>query len=69
MTIVPVDVTDRAALDAAAGEVRVVDMVVDNAGFWEQTDAVKWDLTEFARHVEINPLGLNNCIGAAPPRW
>ena len=43
MTVVPVDVTDRAALDAAADEVRdelgEIDMVVYNAGFWEQMDA------------------------------
>ena len=71
MTIVPVDVTDRVALDAAAGEVRAelgeIDMVVYNAGFWEQMDAVKWDRDLFARHVEINLLGLNNCIGAVLP--
>ena len=43
MAVVPVDVTDRAALDAAADRVRdelgAIDMVVFNAGFWEQMDA------------------------------
>ena len=71
MTVVPVDVTDRAALDAAAAEVRdelgEIDMVVYNAGFWEQMDAAAWDRDLFARHVEINLLGLNNCVGAVLP--
>ena len=42
-------------------------MVVYNAGFWEQMDAAAWDRDLFARHVEINLLGLNNCIGAVLP--
>ena len=71
MTVVPVDVTDRAALDAAAAEVRAqlgeIDMVVFNAGFWEPMDAAEWDRDLFARHVEINLLGLNNCVGAVLP--
>ena len=71
MTVVPVDVTDRSALDAAAAAVRdelgEIDMVVFNAGFWEQMNAAAWDRDLFARHVEINLLGLNNCIGAVLP--
>jgi short-subunit dehydrogenase len=71
MTVVPVDVTDRNALDAAAARVRdelgEIDMVVFNAGFWQQMDATAWDRDLFARHVEINLLGLNNCIGAVLP--
>ncbi len=71
MTIVPADVTDRAALDAAAAEVRAelgeIDMVIYNAGFWEPMDAAAWDRDLFARHVEVNLLGLNNCVGAVLP--
>ena len=71
MTVVSVDVTDRAAVDAAAGQVRdelgEIDMVVYNAGFWERMDATAWDRDLFARHVEINLLGLNNCVGAVLP--
>jgi short-subunit dehydrogenase len=71
MTVVAVDVTDRAALDAAAAEIRdqlgAIDIVVYNAGFWEQMHAAEWDRDLFARHVEINLLGLNNCIGAVLP--
>ncbi len=72
MTVVPVDVTDRAALDDAAAQVRhefgELDMVIYNAGFWEQMDAAAWDRDLFARHVEINLLGLNNCVGAVLPQ-
>ncbi len=71
MTVVTVDVTDRAGVDAAVGQVRdelgEIDMVVYNAGFWERMDASAWDRDLFARHVEINLLGLNNCIGAVLP--
>jgi len=71
MTVVSVDVTDRAAVDAAASQVRdefgEIDVVVYNAGFWERMDATAWDRDLFARHVEINLLGLNNCVGAVLP--
>ena len=71
MAVVTVDVTDRAALAVAADRVRdelgEIDMVVYNAGFWEQMDATVWDCDLFARHVEINLLGLNNCLGAVLP--
>lgn len=72
MTVVEADVTDRASLDAAAGRVRDVlgdiDIVVLNAGLWEQMDASAWDRDTFARHVEVNLLGMNNAIGAVLPR-
>ena len=68
MAAVPVDVTDRAAVAAAAGEVRAslggLDVVVWCAGYWEQFDAVQWDADVFARHVEVNLLGLNNVLAA-----
>ena len=71
MTVVPVDVTDRAGVDAAVSQVRdelgEIDMVVYNAGFWERMDANAWDRDLFARHVEVNLLGLNNCVGAVLP--
>jgi short-subunit dehydrogenase len=71
MAVVPGDVTDRDAMDAAAEEVRRAvgepDVVVLNAGFWEQTDATAWDRDLFARHVEVNLLGMNNALGAVLP--
>lgn len=72
MTVVRADVTDRSSMDAAYGRVRTelggwVDMVVFNAGYWQQMDATDWDRDLFARHVEVNLLGLNNGIGAVLP--
>jgi short-subunit dehydrogenase len=71
MTVVPLDVTHRAAFDVAATRVRdelgEIDMIVYNAGCWKRMDAAAWDRDLFARHVEINLLGLNNCIGAVLP--
>lgn len=72
MSVVPLDVTDRAAVDAAADEVRRtfgdIDAVVWSAGYWEQFSAARWDADVFARHVEVNLLGLNNVLAAVVPR-
>lgn len=72
MMVVPADVTDRAAMDAAAAQVRAelgeIDIAVFNAGFWQQMDVVSWDRDLFARHVEVNLLGANNGVGAVLPR-
>jgi short-subunit dehydrogenase len=72
MRVVPADVTDRADMDAAAARVRVelgeIDIAVFNAGFWRQMDATSWDRDLFARHVEVNLLGVNNGVGAVLPR-
>lgn len=71
MFVAELDVTDPEAVDAAAANVRralgPLDMVIFNAGFWEQMDAGAWDRNRFARHVEVNLLGLSNCIGAVLP--
>jgi NAD(P)-dependent dehydrogenase (short-subunit alcohol dehydrogenase family) len=72
MTVVEADVTDRDSVDMAADEVRRelgdLDVVVLNAGFWKQMDAGAWDRDVFARHVEVNLLGMSNGIGAVLPR-
>ena len=71
MSAVPLDVTDRNAVDAAAQEVAGLigapDLVVFSAGVWEQLDAAAWDRDLFARHIEVNLLGLNNVLGAVLP--
>ncbi|MGY4770114.1 SDR family NAD(P)-dependent oxidoreductase [Kribbella sp. CWNU-51] len=71
MSAVPLDVTDRIAVDAAAKEVAGLigapDLVVFSAGVWEQLDAAAWDWDLFARHIEVNLLGLNNLLGAVLP--
>lgn len=72
MKVIPLDVTDRAAFDEAAEAVRAemgeLDMVIFNAGMWQQMSADAWDRDLFARHIEVNLLGLNNCLGAVLPR-
>ena len=71
MAIVPVDATDREAVGHAADEVRAtlggIDVVVWCAGYWQQFDAAQWDADVFARHIEVNLLGLNNVLAAVVP--
>jgi short-subunit dehydrogenase len=71
MAIVPVDATDRNGVRAAADEVRSalggLDVAVWCAGYWEQFDAAQWDPDVFARHIEINLLGLNHVLAAVVP--
>ncbi|MGO1165957.1 MAG: SDR family NAD(P)-dependent oxidoreductase [Janibacter sp.] len=69
---VPVDATDREATHAAAEEVRAalgrIDTVIWCAGYWQTFEATDWQADEFARHIEINLLGLNNVIDATVPQ-
>ena len=44
-------------------------MVIHSAGYWKQFDAASWDREVFARHVEVNLLGLNNVLAAVVPRF
>ena len=71
MTTVPADVTDADAVDEAVAAVREglggLDTVVFSAGYWKQFDAAEWDRETFARHVEVNLLGLNNVLAAVVP--
>ena len=71
MTVLPADVTDAAALtgaaEDAARELGGLDVVVWCAGYWKRTDAAHWDVDEFARHVEVNLLGLSTVLGAVLP--
>lgn len=71
MLACPLDVTDAAAVEAAAGrvcrELGGLDTVVFSAGTWERFDARHWDRDGFARHVEVNLLGLNNVLAAVLP--
>lgn len=71
MTTVPLDATDPSAVEDAAAAVRDtlggLDAVVWSAGFWRQFDATRWDRVVFARHVEVNLLGLNNVLAAVLP--
>ena len=68
---VTLDVTDRDATHAAAQEVRMtlgqIDTVIWSAGYWKTFEATDWQADEFAKHVEVNLLGLNNVIDATVP--
>lgn len=68
---VPLDATDRTSTHAAAVEVRRalgrIDTVIWSAGYWQTFTATDWQADEFAKHVEINLLGLNNVIDASVP--
>lgn len=68
MEVVPLDATDRDAVRAASELLDDVDVVVWCAGYWQQFDAADWDADSFARHVEVNLLGLNNVLAAVIPR-
>ncbi|KGN31344.1 short-chain dehydrogenase [Knoellia sinensis KCTC 19936] len=73
IAVVPVDVTDRASVDGAAAAVRAelggLDGVIHSAAYWKQFDATTWDRDDFARHIEVNLLGLNNVLGAVVPEF
>lgn len=71
MLVVPADVTDADELGAAAlaasEALGGLDTVIWCAGYWKQSDAAHWDTAEFARHVEVNLLGLSTLLGAVLP--
>lgn len=71
MAVVPADVTDAGALTAAAAAASDalggLDTVIWCAGYWKRSSAGHWDTAEFARHVEVNLLGLNTVLGAVLP--
>jgi short-subunit dehydrogenase len=71
MTVVPVDVTDRAATVAAGAAVREalggLDVAVLNAGTWSQFDVTHWDSQAFADHLQINIMGTVHALEAVVP--
>jgi short-subunit dehydrogenase len=71
MLAVPCDVTDPGGMMRAANAVRErlgePDLVVWSVGTWQRFDALHWDRGTFARHVEVNLLGLNNLLAAVLP--
>lgn len=71
MVAVVCDATVPASVDAAAARVATelgpIDVVVWCAGLWQQFDSAQWDAASFARHVEVNLLGLNAVLAATVP--
>ena len=72
MTVVPLDVTDRDAVAAPPTGCRRalggLDVVVWCAGLLAAVRRRDWDPEVFARHVEVNLLGLNNVLAAVLPQ-
>ena len=71
MLVLPADVTDAAAVAAAAARVRQelgpVDLAVPSAGYWKQMDPADWDTGVFDQHVRVNLTGMSNAIAAVLP--
>jgi short-subunit dehydrogenase len=65
---VPVDVTDREAMLAAAARVRdqlgPIDLAVLNAAHWGQMSVDAWDSGLFRRHLDTNLVGMVHGIEA-----
>ena len=71
MAVVPVDVTDRSAVLAAADAVRVelggIDVAVLNAGTWSRFRVEQWDSALFAETVQVNLMGVVHALEAVVP--
>ncbi len=65
---VPADVTDRAAMMAAADAVReqfgAIDLAILNAANWDQFSVESWDTDVIRRHFDTNVLGMVHGIEA-----
>jgi short-subunit dehydrogenase len=72
MTVVPVDVTDRAATVAAGQAVRDalggLDVAVLNAGTWSRFHVEPWDSSLFADHLQVNVMGAVHSMEAVVPQ-
>jgi NAD(P)-dependent dehydrogenase (short-subunit alcohol dehydrogenase family) len=71
MLVLPADVTDAAAVSAAAARVRAelgpIDLAVLSAGYWKQMDPRDWDTDVFDQHIRVNLTGMSNAIAAVLP--
>ena len=71
MLVLPADVTDAAAVAAAAARVREelgpIDLAVLSAGYWKQIDPADWDTEVFDQHIRVNLTGMSNSIAAVLP--
>jgi NADP-dependent 3-hydroxy acid dehydrogenase YdfG len=71
MLVVPVDVTDAAAVVSAAERIRQelgpIDLAVLSAGYWKQMNPEDWDTGVFDQHLRVNLTGMSNSIAAVLP--
>lgn len=66
----PLDVTDRAAIQAAAQTIFAkgpLDLVLYCAGYYKELRATAYDLTEMLRHCEVNYIGALYLLDAVIP--
>jgi short-subunit dehydrogenase len=71
MHVEPVDVTDKDAMLAAADSIRSafggIDVVVLNAGAWDQVRVDRWDSEVFRRHFDVNLMGVVHGVESVLP--
>lgn len=71
MHVEPVDVTDRDAMVAAGNSIRAtlggIDVVVLNAGTWDQVHVDRWNSDVFRRHFDVNLMGVVHGVEAVLP--
>jgi len=71
-SVLPLDVTDREAVPAAAREVEgtlgVIDMMIYCAGRWDLTDVTAFDVAAIEAQIAVNYVGEVRAIGAVLPR-
>lgn len=63
----PVDVTDRAALEAAAQDIGAVDTMVYLSGVLTPMTAQRYDTAEIEKMLDVNLLGAARAVGAVLP--
>ncbi len=71
-SVVPLDVTDREAVPAAAREVEAalgaIDVLIYCAGQWQVTDVTDFDVAAIEAQIAVNYVGEVRAIGAVLPR-
>lgn len=67
----PLDVTERGAIERAAGELLAgwgsIDVLIYNAGAWSAVDIAHFDVDAFERQIAVNYIGMVRAIGAVLP--
>ncbi len=70
-TAVPVDVTDRTAMQAAAAQIEEaggpIEMVILGAAFWRQVQPLEFDAELIKGHFDVNVMGIVHGIEAVLP--
>jgi len=64
---VPLDVSDREAVEAAAAEIGEIDGMIYLAGVYWPQPAQEWNATEVEAMFDINLTGAARCVGAVLP--